>query len=50
MGEAGLAEARRPIKQDVVDGFTPTLSGGNADLEVILEILLPDEVGEGTWP
>jgi hypothetical protein len=50
MGKAGLAKARRSVKQDMVDRLAPTLSSGNANLEVFLEILLPDEVGEGTRP
>jgi hypothetical protein len=50
MGEAGLAEARRPVKQDMVDGLTPTLGGGNANLEVFFKIFLPDEVGQGARP
>jgi hypothetical protein len=48
VGEAGLAQARRPVKQDVVDGFAPAFSGGDADFKVFLEVLLPDEVGQGT--
>jgi hypothetical protein len=50
MGEAGLAQARRPVKQDVVDGLAPAFSGGDADLEVFLEVLLPDEVRQGARP
>jgi hypothetical protein len=50
MSEAGLTQARRPVKQDVVDGLAPAFSGGNGDLEVFLGVILPDEVGEGTRP
>jgi hypothetical protein len=48
MGEAGLAQARRPVKQDMVDGFAPAFSGRDANLEVFLDIILPDKVGKGT--
>ena len=48
MGEAGLAQARRPVKQDMVDRLAPALSGGDGNLEVFLDLFLPDEVGQGT--
>ena len=50
MGEAGLAQARRPVKQDMVDRFTAAFSGGDADFKVFLDLVLSDEVGQGTRP
>jgi hypothetical protein len=50
MGEAGLAQSRRPVKQDMVDGLAPAFSGDDANFKVILGIFLPDEVGQGARP
>jgi hypothetical protein len=50
MGEAGLAQARRPVEQDMVDGFAPALGSGDGNLEVFLGLVLPDKVGQGTRP
>ena len=46
MGQTGLAEAGRPVKQDMVNRLTPTLSRGNSNLEVFLGLLLSDKVGQ----
>jgi hypothetical protein len=48
MGEAGLAQARRPVEQDMVDRFAAAPGSGDGYLEVFLGIVLPDEVGQGT--
>jgi hypothetical protein len=48
MGEAGLTQSRRPVKQDVVDGFAAAFSGLNGYLEVFLGGFLADKVGERT--
>jgi hypothetical protein len=45
MGEAGLAQSRGPVKQDMVDRLAPAFRGGDADLEVFLDVILPDKVG-----
>lgn len=50
MGEAGLAQAGRPVKEDMVDGFAPAFSGGDGNLEVFLGLVLPDKVGQGARP
>jgi len=50
MGEAGLTQARRSVKQDMVDRLAPALGGGDGNLEVFLDLVLPDKVGQGTRP
>jgi hypothetical protein len=45
MGEGGLAEAGRAIEEDVVEGFFALEGGLNGDAEVVLELVLPDELG-----
>ena len=47
VSKAGLTEAGRPVKQDMVDGLSPAFGGGNTDFEVIFYLLLPDKVGQG---
>ena len=46
MRQARLAEAGRPVKQDMVDRLTPTLSRGNRYLKIFLGLLLSDKVGQ----
>jgi hypothetical protein len=46
MGKAGLAQPRRPVKEDMVDGLAAAFSGGDGNLEVFLGIFLPDKVGQ----
>ena len=46
MRQTGLAEAGRPVKQDMVDRLTPAFSRGNSYLEVFLGLLLSDKVGQ----
>jgi hypothetical protein len=44
MGQAGLTQAGRPVKQNVVQGFFPAPGGGNSYLEIFFYLILPDEV------
>ena len=44
--EARLAEARRADEQDVVERLAARLRGRERDRELLLDALLPDEVGE----
>ena len=48
MGQAGLAQARRPVEQDMVDRLAPALGGSNGNLEVFLGLFLPDKIGQRT--
>jgi hypothetical protein len=50
MGEAGLAQARRPVEQDMVDGLATAPGGGDGNLEIFFGLVLPDKVGQGTRP
>ena len=42
VGQGRLTKARRPIKQDVVEGFAAFFRGLNEDREVLLHLGLPD--------
>ena len=44
--ERRLAEARRADEQDVVERLAARLRGGEGDLELLLDTLLADELGE----
>jgi len=44
MGQAGLAQSRRPVKEDVVDWLAAALGGGDSDFKIFLGAVLPDEV------
>jgi hypothetical protein len=46
MGQAGLAQAGRPVEQDMVQGFSPSSGSRNGDFQVFLRLVLPDEVGQ----
>ncbi len=48
MSEAGLAQARRTVKEDVVERFAAASGSGYGNLEVFFGIVLPDEVGQRT--
>ncbi len=49
-GERGLAEPGRPGEQQVVDRLATVAGGLEHDREVLLELALADELGEGTRP
>ncbi len=46
MGKGGLAEAGRAVEEEVVQGLFALLRGLDGDGEVVLELLLPYELGE----
>ena len=50
MGQAGLAQSRRPVKQHMVYRFAPSFCGRNGDIEVFLGAVLPDEIRQRTRP
>lgn len=50
VGERGLSQAGRAIEQDVVDGFIPSLGGGDGDFEVVLGLVLSDKIGQAPRP
>ena len=49
-GEGGLAEAGRPVQQDVVQHFAAGLGGFNGDGEIVLHLLLANIFGEALRP
>lgn len=44
MGQGGLAQAGRPVEQNVVQRLTPALGRGDGDIQVALDFVLSDEV------
>jgi hypothetical protein len=50
MREAGLAQARRSVEKNVVDGLAAALGGGDGDFQVVLGIFLTDKIVQGTRP
>src|SRR5207247_385645 len=46
VGQRGLPQARRPGDQDVLDGLVSPSRGADQDLEVGLDVFLPDELGK----
>ena len=46
LGKRGLPESRRPGEQDVVEGLLAGTGGLDEDLELLLDRVLTDEVGE----
>jgi hypothetical protein len=48
MGEAGLAEAGRPVEQDVVKGFTAASGSGDGYLQIFLGPVLSGEIGKAS--
>ena len=50
VGEARLAEARRPDEQDMVERLAARLRRGKRDAQLLLDALLPDEVVEVPRP
>ena len=49
-GQGGLAQARGPVEQHVVQGLVTQLCGIDEDLQIALGLLLADVLGEGTGP
>src|SRR5581483_2257170 len=47
--ERRLPEAWRPGEQDVVEGLSACAGRGERDLELLLDAVLADEVGERAW-
>jgi hypothetical protein len=45
MGQAGLTQARRPVKQDVVQGLPTAPGGGDGNAEIFLGLVLSDKIG-----
>ncbi len=50
VGQGGLAQPRRPIQQEMVQRLLPLEGGGDADAQVVLELLLADELLQPTRP
>ncbi len=46
VGQGSLAQARRAVENDVVQGFTPPLRRLDGDAQVLLDAVLADEVLE----
>ena len=49
IGQSCFAEAGKSVKEDVVKGFSPALGGGDADLEILFELLLADILMQASW-
>jgi hypothetical protein len=49
MCQGGLAETRRTVEQDVVQGFTSTFGCGNSYVKIFLGLVLSYEVGKAPW-
>jgi len=50
VGECRLAEAGRPVEEDVVERFVALGGGLDGDAEIVLEFLLADELIEAPRP
>jgi hypothetical protein len=50
MGQAGLAEAGRTVKENMIEGFAAAFGCRDGNLEVVLGLVLPDKIGQGTRP
>ncbi len=46
IGQGGLAQAGGAEEEDMVQGLLPLLGGLNGDLQVLLDLRLPDELGK----
>ena len=46
VGQRRLAQPRRPVEQHVVERLAARLGGLDGDLEVVLDLLLPDELAQ----
>jgi len=49
MGERRLTEARRTVKQNVIDGFAAFARSLKEDLQIIDDTMLPDKVIPDGW-
>jgi len=49
IGQRRLAQAGRTVEQDVVRRLLPLASGGEQDLEVLLDLRLTDVLGQAAW-
>ena len=47
VGQRGLAQAGRPVEQDVVGRFVALAGRLEQDLQVLLDVLLADVLGQG---
>ncbi len=47
VSQGSLAQARWAIEQDVVEGVAPTLGGGDSDIKIFFNFVLPDEIIQG---
>src|SRR5580692_2051045 len=47
--ESGFAQARRAVKEDVIEGFTTIASGFEGDGDIFFDAFLADVFGEGFW-
>ena len=50
VGERGLAQAGRPVQQDVVRRLSPLAGGAQQDGEVVLDLRLADVLREAVGP
>jgi len=50
MSQRGLAQAGRTVKQYMVQRITPAFSRGDGYVQVILNLVLPDEFIKVAWP
>jgi len=50
MGQACLAETRRPVEQDMVECITARRGGGDGYFQVFLRPVLPGKIGEAPGP
>ena len=50
LGERRLAEPGRAGEEDVVEGLSARLGRSERDRKLLLDPLLPDEVGQRLWP
>src|SRR5262249_11322327 len=48
-GERGFSQPRRSVKQNVIQRLSPLPSRSNRDLEILLNVPLPDVFLENTW-
>ena len=50
VSESGLAQPGRPVQEDVVQRLAALLGGGDADAQVVLDLLLADELLQQARP
>src|SRR5512141_2093937 len=49
MREGRLAQARRAIEQDMIQGFMAFSRRRHQDSQILLDLILPDQVAELLW-